>query len=853
MGYNRYRKKSRLTLLFSLLLTALYAQPTGNSKISGTVTDEATGQPVEYATIALNHPATGKPVNGTVADDKGKFVIKGIANGKYVVAISFIGFETVSRDVTIADKNLELGNIALQPSVKVLSEITVEGQRSLIEDKVDRLVYNAENDATTQGGDAADVLRRVPMLSVDLDGNVSLRGSENIRVLINNRPSTIMASGIADALKQIPADEIKSVEVITSPSARYDAEGTAGIINIITKKNVLQGATLNINSSAGIRGSNLGLNGGYKKGKLGLSLGGFGRSSYNVDGSFENRQITTGLDGNQLLSTQEANTRSNSLNGNYTLGMDYDINKKNFISSSVRFGVRDQNDFQDGLLSQSFQNGTLLGTNLRNVDTENNSNTVDVNFNYTRSFDKPQHEFSLLGQYSKNSRNNDFINTELDLNDLSILNRIKNENESSDREVTIQADYQVPVGDNQMLEIGGKQIMRTVLSDFQLSTAVGEGPFVPSTEQTLTNIFNYEQNITAGYLSYTLNFLERYSVKAGGRYEYTTIDAFFQDEQDIDIPSYGVFVPSVNISKKLKNNNTLKASFNRRIQRPSIRFLNPNIQGANQLNVTVGNPSLDPEFTNNYELSYSTFIKGTTLTFSSYIRTTSEALQAVRDVTGQDTIRTTFQNIGTENAYGGSLFANVNINNKLTLSGGSEIYYLTLKNNVTNPLFSADNAGWVASLRMFGSYKLSDQWSLQLFSFYRGRRVELQGFRGGFGVYSLSVQKSLPNKKGSFGIGAENFFTPKFRINNETVSPVIDQFSTDVSRRANIKATLNLRLGKLENQNTSRRRKRSINNDDLKDGGDNQDAEGQGGNGPGTSQSRPQQRPAKGGKEKTKN
>lgn len=847
-------KKNLLLLVLSCLFSAAYSQPAGINRISGTVVDATTGQPVEYATIALNNPATGKPVNGTVADEKGKFVIKDVANGKYVVAISFIGFETISQNVEVADKNIEIGAVSLQPSVKILNEITVEGQRSLIEDKVDRLVYNAENDATTKGGDAADVLRRVPMLSVDLDGNVSLRGSENIRVLINNRPSTIMASGIADALKQIPADEIKSVEVITSPSARYDAEGTAGIINIITKKNVLQGATLNINSSVGIRGSNLGLNGGYKKGKVGLSLGGFGRSSYNVNGNFENRQITTALDGSELLSTQQAKTRSNSLRGNYTLGMDYDIDKNNFISTSVRFGVRDENDFQDGLFSQSFQNETLLNANLRNVETENNSNNVDIDFNYTRNFGKPQHEFSLLGQYSKNSRNNDFTNNELDLTDLSILNRIRNENESSDREVTIQADYQMPIGENQMLEVGGKQIMRTVLSDFQLSTAIGEGPFVPSTQQALSNIFNYEQNITAGYLSYTLNFLKQYSIKAGGRYEYTTIDAFFQDEQDINIPSYGVFVPSVNISKKLKNNNTLKAGFNRRIQRPSIRFLNPNIQGSNQLNVTVGNPSLDPEFTNNYELSYSTFIKGTTLTFSSFIRNTTEALQAVSDVAGQDTIRTTFQNIGTENAYGGSVFANININDKLTLSGGSEVYYLTLKNNVPNPIFSADNSGWVTSLRMFGSYKLTENWSLHLFSFYRGRRVQLQGFRGGFGVYSLSIQKNLPNKKGSFGIGAENFFTPRFRVNNEIISPVINQFSTDVTRRASIKVNLNLRLGKFENQNTSsRRRKKSINNDDLKDGGDNQDGDNQGGNAPGSGQSRPQQKPAKGSKGKSKN
>ncbi|HEX5167890.1 MAG TPA: TonB-dependent receptor, partial [Cyclobacteriaceae bacterium] len=184
-----------------------------NSKISGTVIDAVTKQPIEYATVALNDPATQKPVDGTVCDEKGKFTIHKIAEGKYNVVVSFIGFQTQTMPITLDGKeNIDFGNIEIKEEEKILKEVTVEAQKVLIEEKVDRTIYNAENDATTAGGDATDVLKRVPMLSVDMDGNVSMRGSSNVRVLINNKPSTIAASSIADALKMIPADEIKSVE-----------------------------------------------------------------------------------------------------------------------------------------------------------------------------------------------------------------------------------------------------------------------------------------------------------------------------------------------------------------------------------------------------------------------------------------------------------------------------------------------------------------------------------------------------------------------------------------------------------------------------------------------------------------
>ncbi len=816
-----------LTLLISTAFGSLAQnQPTGNApstsvkkgnaKVIGAVIDAETNQPVEFANIALIDPTTNKPVDGTVCDDQGKFAMAKVVAGTYTVSISFIGYETQTiENVTIPDKKeeLSLGIIKLATSAKLLNEVVVEGQKQLIEEKVDRTVYNAENDQTTKGGDATDVLKRVPMLSVDLDGNVSMRGNQNVRVLINNKPSTIAASSIADALKQIPADQIKSVEVITSPSAKYDAEGSAGIINIITKKNTLEGATLNIDMGAGLRGSNLGLNGSYRKGKMGFSLGGFGRAMYNVNGEYYNKQTIGSTE-----TIQEAKTRSNNIFGRYNLGWDYDINKNNFIAASVRYGIRNGSNYQDNVITTD--NNPNSNDGLRNSKTVDNSGTVDVSLDYTHTFEKPQQEFSISTLYSRNNRNNNFLNTIY--TNQSVDSLLKNLNESFNQEITIQADYQTPIKNTMLIEFGGKEIMRRVSSDYKYFVADGENqPFIPLSGSRATNVFNYDQNVTAGYFSYTYNSQKSYSFKAGARYEYTVIDANFQNtgETVAKIPSYGVLVPSVNVSKKLKNGNTVKLAYNRRIQRPSIQFLNPNIQASNPLNISQGNPNLDPEFTNNYELGYSTFVKGTSLNFSAFVRNTTGSIQSVRTNLNDSTIFTTYQNIGVENAYGLSAFSNVNIGNKLSLNGGVDVYYAMLDNKLTDPLLAATNEGWVASGRMFGSYNLSKGWGLQFFGFYRGRQVQLQGTQGGFGTYSLGVKKDFANKKGSFGFGAENFFTTSMKIKNNLETPTIDQYSVNTLHNLSFRVNVSFRLGKMSFDSAPKRRKKSVSNDDLKDGG----------------------------------
>lgn len=798
----------------------------GKGEIEGIVLDAETNQPVEFATVSLIDPATDRPIDGAICDNKGQFSITKIAAGTYNVAVSFIGFERqVIEGIVIEDKKdkVNLGVIKLGSATEVLDEISIVSQREMVEEKVDRTVYNAELDVTTRGGDATDVLKRVPMLSVDMDGNVSLRGNENVRVLINNKPSAIMAANIGDALKQIPADEIKSVEVITSPSAKYDAEGTSGIINIITKKNTLQGATLNINTGVGYRGSNLGLNGAVRTKKLGLSLGGWGRSMYNVTGSFENNQTTLN-NGVETTTTQMADTKSSRLFGNYTFGLDYDFNDKNYLTGSVRIGARNGNNWQDALLSQSYEDGSLVRSTLRDVETTDLSSSMDYSLTYTHLFNKPQQELSVMGMYSRNNRTNDFVNLNYNTDDLSVLNRLKNENESYDQESTLQIDYINPIGDKQVVEYGAKQIMRSVISDFTYYQAEGAtGAYEQLPGSDLNNNLDYSQNISSGYLSYTATLPKDYSLKAGARYEYTTISAFTQTDSDIDIPAYGVLVPSVNLAKKLANGNMVKLGYNRRIQRPSIRFLNPNIQASNPLSITIGNPELAPEYTNNYELGYSIYFERSSVQSALFVRNTTGSINSVRDVVG-DTIRTTFQNIGQEDAYGINLSGNINFG-KLMLNGGTDIYYAVLANNNPNPLYNASNHGFVINGRFFGNYDLGNDWGLQLFSFFRLRRVELQGYRGGFGMYNLGVKKDFNEKKGSFGFGLQNFLNPSMKVRSELVSPVVQQNSLNVMNNFSFQVNFSYRLGKVS-MDGPRRTRRSIQNDDLKDGGGDNDGGG---------------------------
>ena len=821
-----------ITVLGSAISPAYGQQPTTAStiasahatgRLTGTVVNHATGQAVAYASVAVLTGA-GTLVAGSTCDDNGQFVLPELAPATYTLRASFVGYQELIRPglvVPVAGGTVALGALLLVPAPQQLGEVVVLARKPLIEEKVDRTVYNAAQDQTTRGGDATDVLRRVPLLSVDLEGNVRVRGSQNIKVLINNKPSAIMANSIADGLRQLPADQIEAVEVITSPSAKYDAEGSGGIINLITKTNTLRGGQLSLDGSGGTRSGTLNLNGGYRTGKMGFALGGFGRAGYNTPGSFINEQLTTNpATGQQTRTTQAAATRQNQLFGRYTLGWDYELNPRHFLAASLAYGTRNAAAYQDALATDTtpLASGNSTTTTTRNVQTTDDSGTVDASLGYTHSYERPQRELSVLALFSRNDRAYSFSNDIYAATDATAIGSAGNDNPSANQELTAQLDYQTPTGKNQLLEIGAKEIRRTVRSQYSYSGQL--------TRTHADNSFRYDQNVASAYLTYTVALAKKFTLNPGLRYEYTSITADYGSGPVGNIPNYGIVVPSVSLLHKMPNGNALRLAYNRRIQRPSLQFLNPNLQAANPLVQTQGNPLLQPEYTHNYELGYSTLLKQASLNFSAFGRATSGSIQSVRapfqNASYPGAVLIGYENIGQESAYGGSLFASLDVGKKFSLNGGLDTYYAVLRNRAADPATAARTAGLVVGGRLYGSYALPKNWGLQVFGFYRGQQVQLQGAQSNFAVYSFSLKHDFARKKGSLGFGAENFFSPRNTVRSDIASPLLVQRSTTVQHITSFKIYFSYRIGKLNEQP---RTGKGVQNNDLKtdeNGGGNQ-------------------------------
>ena len=796
--------------------------PKGNGKIRGVLVDSVSKRPVEFAALSLVDIKTNNPIDGTTTNEKGVFELTKVASGNFKILISFIGYKTKTiNDIKIDRKTeLDLGNVSLGPDVVQLNEVEVVGMAQLIEEKVDRLVYNNEKDITSKGGDASDVMKKVPMLTVDLDGNVSLRGSSNVRVLINNKPSTIIATSVADALKQIPADMIKSVEVITSPSAKYDAEGSAGIINIVTKKSTIQGGTLNLDTGIGNRGSNLGLRGNYRVGKMGFSLGGFGRFNYNMPGKSENLQVGK-IDKFSIRQMAESDNKMSF--GSYNFGWDYEIDSKTSLSAGVRYGMRNMRNQQDLSTFNTQSDGTTRNS-FRDVNTKDLSGTWDVNVDYIKTLAKPQQELSISTQFSRNNRTNDFDADIYSLNNSQLrelLGSQGNNNASHNQESTIQVDYQTPVKDNQLIEFGGKGIFRQVVSNFDYYNTVD----APQAASSL----NYDQNVAAGYFSYTYTTKSKFTVKAGSRYEYTSIDATQGEQGDLNIPAYSNLVPSLNLSQTFGKGQTIKLGYNRRLQRPGIQFLNPNQNAANPQNITVGNPQLRPELTDQVELGTSFFKNSLYVNVSTFARFTNSSIESIRTTSDQGIITTTYGNIGSKKNYGVNVFGNMTFFKRWQVGGGFDAYYADLTNNNPNPLLAASNTGFVLSGRFRTSLNIKNGWGLQAGGFMRGRDVQLQGTQAGFRMYDLGIKKDFTNKRGSIGFGMENFLAPSFKMKTQLETATFTQNNTNFLYNRGFRVNFSYRLGKMTFTEQKTRRRKSVNNDDQKTDGGGMDAGGGGG------------------------
>ena len=817
--------KKLYTLLLSILFINATAQMpvtsvgSGEAKVSGLLLDSTSSQPVEFATISVfKNTDLKKPVDGSLTDDKGKFTLKNMNYGNFTLKITSIGFrEKVIKldEITAKNKNINLGNITLSTDAKLLKEVVVTGQGAIIEEKVDRLVYNADKDIAAKGGDASDILRKVPLLSVDLEGNVQLRGSSNIRVLINNKPSTIMAASVADALKQIPADQIKTVEVITSPSAKYDAEGSTGIINIITKKNNLEGYSLNIDLAGGNRGGNLSLNGNLKVKKFGMTLGGFGRLNSNPSiVTFEQR--TKDL-AESIITRQTGKSKDLNTFGRYNIGADYDISKTKSISTGFRFGPRIFNRDQTRL-TERFEGDRLISSLNEDVESRNPGNSMDVNIDFLHNI-KSQKEFSISTLYSRSNANSSFTTIPTGNSSEAKLLSLANNNTNLNQEITLQTDYQTPIKKNQILEMGVKGIFRIVNSDFSYLL---DGKVLNDPKRPNGNL-DYFQNIGAAYFGYTYSTSKKYNYKLGARYELTDISAT-QSGKTVTVPPYSNLVPSINISKTYGGKYTVKTAYNRRIQRPGLQQLNPNVNLVNPFNIQVGNPELRPELTDNIEASLSASVKKVYINFSTFTRITANAISQVsfQSSTDRRVVTTTFQNIGQDRAYGINLNANLSITPKWMLNGGVESFYNYIKGKtqgLDGKSIDVANQGWNNNFRLMSFATLQKGWQVQAFSFVRGSRTLPLGRQGGFGFYSLGLRKDFNKKKGSIGLSAQNFLSRGFKMTSYTETPQFYQFSENFMLNRAISINFGYKLGKMGADALSpKKRAKGVKNDDLKDG-----------------------------------
>ncbi len=527
---------------------------------------------------------------------------------------------------------------------------------------------------------------------------------------------------------------------------------------------------------------------------------------------------SSNVNGLSTMTRQTGNGNVNSMNGQYSLGFDYDLAEKQSLTAGVRYGVRNMTNKLD-FNTQLFANGMAGSTTGRNVDVDNLSGTIDMNLDYLRTFKKPQQEWSISTLYSRNNLTNNF-DANLFNGTGEMASRQRNLSESTNQEFTLQSDYQTPIKKNQLLEFGAKGIIRQVDSDFSYLTAGSAGAFTTDFNQP-SGALTYQQNIAAGYTSYTYSTKSKYTLKGGLRYEHTFIDASTAQNGNIDLKDYGTLVPSVNASKSFKGT-MVKLGYNRRIQRPGLQQLNPNFNTANPQNISVGNPSLRPELTNNVELGLSRSIKKTYISATLFGRITDNAITQIRQPsdTLAGAIITTYQNIGKQNAYGANLFANITVSSKINVG----VFMNAIHLNLTGQAINADgvsasltNSGVNLSGGTFVSGKFGHGWSAQGFIYLQGSQVQLQGEQGGFKFYSLGVRKDFNDKKSSIGFAAENFLNSSMNINTALNTAQFNQISNTQVFNQGVRLTFSHKIGSAAKP--TQRKAKSVSNDDVKSEG----------------------------------
>jgi ferric enterobactin receptor len=755
----------------------LYAQQKSDEedkrgKIIGKVIDSASGKVVDYATVTVYLHNNPTPVNGAITDKKGLFTIAGLAEGSYKITLDFIGYQPhVFDPVVVSSKTpvINLGNILFAKAAEMMQSVTVTASKGIVENKIDKMVYNAEKDITSQGGVATDVLKKVPMVSVDVDGNVELLGNSNIRFLINGKPSSIFGNNLVDALQSIPASQIKSIEVITNPGAKYDAEGTGGIINIILKESKIQGINGNISLSAGSRLENGSFNFNARKGNFGINTYFSGNAqllSRSINGM--NRSSFDTVSKTNDILQQNGNTDFRRNGFETGTGFDWSINSKNDFSGTIGYDNFGNNSHGFSNMSQTqYDSASNLLSYINSVVNSVNhfrGQSLDWSLAYKKTFNKEDQELNILYNSSYGVNKTYYEQYQNFMPGDSTFAGSYSNNAGKDRETDIQVDYTQPVNEKIKIEASGKAVIRRITSNTD-AYALNPKTSSYSYDSTLSNTMIYNQNIYAGYAAITFPLFKWLDIKTGLRYERTQINADFSGVDSTNIPSYNTFAPSFVISHSFSNEQTVKISYTRRIQRPGYRSLNPFVNASDPKNITVGNPYLQPEIADHYELGYmKSFEKGGTVNFNLFYYRSDQDIQPyvqyyptlqVGDSVYTNVAVTSPQNIGVENNYGMNIYGSVPITPKLNVRSNLSFFY----RHIINRLEPGNNiSSFNYRVNMNVTYQISDNFVAEFFGNFNSPRNEVQGRFPSFTSYNFAARKQLWNKKGSIGFTTTNPF-----------------------------------------------------------------------------------------------
>ncbi|QOD61119.1 TonB-dependent receptor [Polaribacter haliotis] len=762
----------KITILICCLFSAtfLFAQqePTLNTiKISGKIVDAATNQALEYATVILKDIKTQK-VSGGITDLNGFFNIQ-VPKSRYEISVEFISFKTIKFPAQEITANKDLGIIKLKEDAASLDEIVVIAEKSTVDIRLDKKIYNVGKDMTVKGGTASDVLDNVPSVDVDPEGTVSLRGSENVRILIDGKPSAMVGLNGADALRQLPSDAIERVEVITSPSARYDSEGTAGILNIILRKGRANGFNGSVNVNVGdprSYQSSVNLNLRSEKINLFTNFGyrdrrGPGR--YNSDISY----LSNGIVDSTRIEDRNFDRASKGFNGN--VGLEYFINKKSSLTGTIFVRDSDGQNLSTTEISSFDPSGNSLFNSLRIQDEGETDQSLQFSLNYVNNFNENGHKLTLDYQYGVDKENESAIITD-DRPETNTTDEL-----SIDK--LFQADYVLPIGKNSQFEAGYRGNFENLTSDY-LVTLSNSDEFNPS------NNLEFTQNVNAFYTQFGSK-VNKFSYLFGVRAELTKIDVNLLTSQEKFTKNYTDFFPTVNLGYEMTEDQSFTLGYSRRLRRPRSRSLNPFENRASRTVISKGNVDLDPTYTNSFDLGYLNRWGKLTLNSSIYYQHSTNDIvrvnrQEVRLIDGKETNVLVRQpiNLASEDRMGFEFNANYNPSRKLRFSGSFNFFQFKTDGDysyeVTNPTtgttstinqnFDATNTSWFTRFDARVTLPADIEWQTRLF--YRGPRSDAQSDTEGILSANLAFSKDILKDKGTLVLNVSDVFNSRKYVTN---------------------------------------------------------------------------------------